>query len=102
MQDNFNVHEWNKNRYLAESVDPKDKEEEAKIGDNLYKKVTGKEPKVSTKNKLREPIKEGKNDYQELSDIINNTYNDTGNLGDVVDKVYDWYQDQLIDRKKYI
>lgn len=58
MEDNFDIRKWNKERYLAEATNPKDKEEEAKIGDNLYKKVTGEEPKVSTKNKVREPVKE--------------------------------------------
>ncbi len=60
MQDNFDVTKWNMSRYLSESEDTKskDKEEEKKIGDNLYKAVTGKEPKASTKNKIRDIVKE--------------------------------------------
>ena len=68
MEDNFDVHKWNKSRYLSES-DDKAKEEEKKIGDNLYKAVTGEEPKASTKNKLRDK-KEIKEDTGSASDQL--------------------------------
>lgn len=55
MQDNFDVHKWNKERYLNESNESKPKDEFTKAEDKLYKAVTGEEPKVATKNKMREP-----------------------------------------------
>jgi len=58
MQDNFDVHKWNKRRYLKESNESKPKDEFTKAEDKLYKAVTGEEPKVATKNKMREPVKE--------------------------------------------
>jgi hypothetical protein len=56
--DNFDVTKWNRDRYSAEDDKSKAKDEEHKIGDNLYKKVTGEDPKVSTKNKIRDVVKE--------------------------------------------
>jgi len=57
--DAFELHEKLKswfNKLIEDKV--KGKEEENKIGDNLYKAVTGENPKTSTKNKLRAPKNE--------------------------------------------
>jgi len=53
----FNIGEW-KNKLLKENQEDPAKDHFAQAEDNLYKKVTGEEPKASSGNKFRDP-KEG-------------------------------------------
>lgn len=71
----INISEW-KNRLLSENLDkPKDKKEDEflKAQDNLYKKVTGEEPKASTKNKFRD-LKENSSLEDQLYDILDDAF----------------------------
>jgi hypothetical protein len=67
--EDINISEW-KRKLLMENqeVDPA-KDHFSKAEDNLYKKVTGEEPKASTKNKFRD-IKEGEDKTYTKHDII--------------------------------
>lgn len=64
MQDNFNINDWRIkmiNESLEEAEVPKETPKDnnfSQASDKLYKKVTGEEPKVATKNKFRD-VKEG-------------------------------------------
>lgn len=70
MHDTFDVHKWNRERYLNEANEADQKDEFSKAEDKLYKAVTGEEPKASTKNKMREPIKEESYEEFDIMDKI--------------------------------
>jgi hypothetical protein len=75
MDDKFDISKWKRKLITENSTEiPKEKDSFAQAEDNLFKKVTGEEPKASTKNKFR-GVKEGvlKNDdviYNYLTEII--------------------------------
>ncbi len=68
MESNFDMSSWWRNKILLENSGS---DSYSKAEDNLYKKVTGEEPKASSKNKFRD-VKEGKETYtrDEVIDLI--------------------------------
>jgi hypothetical protein len=72
-KNDINIGEFKRKLLIENNEDPA-KDHFANAEDNLYKKVTGEEPKASTKNKFRD-VKEGEESLEDkLYDLIDDAW----------------------------
>lgn len=91
MNDKFDISKWKRKLITENSTEPsKEKDSFAQAEDNLYKKVTGEEPKASSANKFRD-LKEGETSledqiYEILDDAFDGATSQNGYEADYTSK----------------